>query len=320
MALLQSIKNVPRTFGDLAEYMLKLIIRTARNAVRVDFVTDTYPELSIKNLERSKREAGGSFAVKITASAQRCPQKWAKYLALGSNKEALIKFFVTEWQNDNYADFVGDKVILVSAKHTCYRLSRMSYKIRLERVEEFCSTQEEADTKIFLHTNHAAALGHLSILIKSSDTDVEVMALYFKWDIQARLYLLKGTKNKARLIDITAIGDKLGNDICRAMPGLHAFTRSDTTSAFSGKGKVKPLSLIEKNQGHFETMKRIGNSFDIDQSLIESCEIFVSELYDALTYDINKARYYLFCTRNTTSEQLPPTKDTLTKHLLRANY
>ena len=197
MALLQSIKNVPRTFGDLAEYMLKLIIRTARNTVRVDFVTDTYPELSIKNLERSKRAADGSYAVKITASAQHCPQKWAKYLALGSNKEALIKFFVTYWQNDKYADSVGDKVIFVSPKHTCYKLSKMSHKIRLERVEELCSTQEEADTKIFLHANHAAALGHSSILIKSSDTDVEVMALYFKWDIQARLYLLQGTKNKS---------------------------------------------------------------------------------------------------------------------------
>ena len=52
MALLQSIKNVPRTFGDLAEYMLKLIIRTARNAVLVDFATDIYPKLSIKNFER----------------------------------------------------------------------------------------------------------------------------------------------------------------------------------------------------------------------------------------------------------------------------
>ena len=30
-------------------------------------------------------------------------------------------------------------------------------------------------------------------------------------------------------------------------------------------------------------MKRIGNSFDIDQSLIESCEILVSELYGALS-------------------------------------
>ena len=49
-AVLQSIKNVPRTFGDLAEYMLKLIIRTARNAVRIVFIMGTYPELSIKNL------------------------------------------------------------------------------------------------------------------------------------------------------------------------------------------------------------------------------------------------------------------------------
>ena len=137
-------------------------------------------------------------------------------------------------------------------------------------MEELYSIQEETDTKIFLHANHAAALGHSSILIKSSDTDIEVMALYFKWDIQARLYLLKGTKNKSRLIDITAIGDKLGNDICRAMPGLHVFTGSDITSAFSGIGKVKPLRLIEKNQVHCETLKRIGNSVDIDQSLIES--------------------------------------------------
>ena len=68
MALLQSIQNVPRTFGNLAEYILKLIIRTARNAVRVDFVTNICPELSVKNLERSKRAAGGSYAVKISFS------------------------------------------------------------------------------------------------------------------------------------------------------------------------------------------------------------------------------------------------------------
>ena len=55
-------------------------------------------------------------------------------------------------------------------------------------------------------------------------------------------------------------------------------------------------------------MKRIGNSFDINQSFIESYEIFVSELCGALSNDINEARYYLFCTfgtRNITSEQLP---------------
>ena len=122
----------------------------------------------------------------------------------------------------------------------------MSHNIRLERVEELYNIQDKADTKISLHANHAAALGHSSILIKSSDTYVEVMALYVKWDIQARLYLLKGTKNKSRLIDLTAVGDKLGNDTCRAMPGLHAFTGSDTTSAFSGKGKVNPLNLLRR--------------------------------------------------------------------------
>ena len=70
---------------------------------------------------------------------------------------------------------------------------------------------------------------------------------------------------------------------------------------FLGKRKDR---LIEENQGYCKTMKRIGNSFDIDQPFIESYEIFVSELCGALSNDINEARY-LFCTRNITSEQLP---------------
>ena len=38
-------------------------------------------------------------------------------------------------------------------------------------------------------------------MVKSSDTNMEVMAHYIKWGIQARLYLLKGTKNKSRLMN-----------------------------------------------------------------------------------------------------------------------
>ena len=46
MALLQSIKNVPRTFGDLAEYMLKLIIRTSRNLFEL-----TLSQIHIQNYQ-----------------------------------------------------------------------------------------------------------------------------------------------------------------------------------------------------------------------------------------------------------------------------
>ena len=36
---------------------------------------------------------------------------------------------------------------------------------------------------------------------------------------------------------MTAIGQSLGEDVCKALPGMHALTERDSTSAFVGKGK-----------------------------------------------------------------------------------
>ena len=47
-------------------------------------------------------------------------------------------------------------------------------------VKDLSSIQVEADTRIFLHAKHAADNGVQSICIKSSDTDVEVLACYFQ--------------------------------------------------------------------------------------------------------------------------------------------
>ena len=63
MALLQTMKDIPQTFGSLAEKILRSIISSARmvNAKRVDFVCDTYPTVSIKNIERERRSLAGVF-------------------------------------------------------------------------------------------------------------------------------------------------------------------------------------------------------------------------------------------------------------------
>ena len=57
IALLQAMKDVPQTFGDLAEKILEMIVNCARasQATRIDFISDRYPTVSIKNLERSRR-------------------------------------------------------------------------------------------------------------------------------------------------------------------------------------------------------------------------------------------------------------------------
>ena len=92
MAMLQTIKDVPQTFGDLAEQILQMIVNCARasQATRIDFVSDRYPAVSIKNLERSKRALSGVTRIRIGGSSQKVPRQFKKFLSLGQNKEPLI--------------------------------------------------------------------------------------------------------------------------------------------------------------------------------------------------------------------------------------
>ena len=40
---------------------------------------------------------------------------------------------------------------------------------------------------------------------------------------------------------MTAIGQSVGEDVCKALPGMHALTGCDSTIAFVGKGKRQPF-------------------------------------------------------------------------------
>ena len=63
IALLQmlSVKDIPATFAQLADQVLKKVIHIARynNSERVDFVSDRYPVVRTKNAERINRAASG---------------------------------------------------------------------------------------------------------------------------------------------------------------------------------------------------------------------------------------------------------------------
>ena len=59
------------------EHFAKSILHTVMSSAcssrskRVDFVCDTYPDISIKNLERNNRALGGSTVVKILGPNQK---------------------------------------------------------------------------------------------------------------------------------------------------------------------------------------------------------------------------------------------------------
>ncbi|XP_034096209.1 uncharacterized protein LOC117562482 [Gymnodraco acuticeps] len=75
MAVMQAMPSRPATFGELAETILQSILQLAlhHKCTRIDFVTDRYPPISIKSLERSRRADAGSQLITIFSPDQRTP-------------------------------------------------------------------------------------------------------------------------------------------------------------------------------------------------------------------------------------------------------
>jgi hypothetical protein len=107
MAVIHAISVVPSMFGYLAELPLKNVLSLANfyQCKRIDFVTDTYPQISIKNVEHERRTVSGIQRIKIERPEQKTPLQFKKFLACGSNKECLFEFLFAAWTNFAECDY-----------------------------------------------------------------------------------------------------------------------------------------------------------------------------------------------------------------------
>ena len=192
MALLQTLKDIPDTFGDLAEKVVRIIISTAKKARgnRVDFVSDTYPKVSIKNIEREKRSMSGVTRVRIGGTTQKVPRQLKKFLSLGENKEALIEFIFQHMTTLDLAPALQQVTLFFTHGAECHKFFADSSNGKMQRIEsvpELYSNHEEADTRLILHAQHASTM-HSNVTIRSSDTDVFILMLAHKAEIRCLLY------------------------------------------------------------------------------------------------------------------------------------
>ena len=65
---------------------------------RVDFVTDTYRDNSIKSAGHKRRGSTDSYLVK--GPSTKLPMDWKSFLANNTNKTNLTKLLLTEWRKD----------------------------------------------------------------------------------------------------------------------------------------------------------------------------------------------------------------------------
>ncbi|CAM4730908.1 unnamed protein product [Leuciscus chuanchicus] len=138
------------------------------------------------------------------------------------------------------------------------------------------------------------------------------MSLAFCDKIEAPLFLKCGTRTRTRLVAIRKVAATVGMDTCRALIGLHAYTGCDTVSAFAGKGKTRALTLLMNNKETQDTFLKLGQEWDLSPELsISMCPLCPK----SINHHDQQAQE-----GEIESHRLPPCKDSLRQHTLRANY
>ena len=242
MAIIQALQSRPPTFGELAETILQYLIKLALQykCERVDFVIDQYPEMSIKNVEQSRRAVGGSQQVQIYGRDQKTPTQWKKFLSDGTNKAALAEFLFDVWKDADLTVVGNDLTVYIAHEELCHCLKVTDGSQAVSTVKDLECDHEECDTRVFLHAHHAAQ-EHETVIIKIQD--VAVIALSLQTDFPCCLYFFTGVGNRTRIIDLAKVSTVLGNSVCLALIGIHTFLGCDSTSAFHGRGKRNMFSV-----------------------------------------------------------------------------
>ena len=232
MAVVHAIKGKWKTFGEFADAIFVYLVKLSQqwNSTRLDFVSDRYPEISIKNAERTRKAVQGAQKVHILNKDQCVPKQRKKYLSCGKNKEfeSLI-----ESLRDHWSTYVSSQLnsleclyTYITSKDECHVFrsgnSEIDTILRQDVPELHCD-HEEADTRLLIHSKHTSET-HDRIIVKTPDTDVFVVCTSMQKIINKNIYMMTGIGNKFCLIDTQAISEALGEKLYACLPGFHAFT------------------------------------------------------------------------------------------------
>ena len=142
-----------------------------------------------------------------------------------------------------------------------------------------------------------------------------------------------GTGNKRRRINISEYSQVHSKVFRDALLGFHSFTGCDSVSCFAGKGKLKPLKIMQQN--HEILFSDFGRSVELSDDMIDQLETYVCKMYGKTSASsVNKVRYDivrqrlgagcsnepLSCHKGIDLSHLPPCRSSLHKHIKRANY
>jgi hypothetical protein len=328
-ALFYSLKEIPGTFGQICDKIFHMM----PYHVDVVFSTDMYVKNSVKTMERQRR--GNGEQLLIQGENTRRPKDWTSFLANEENKKQLIKLLYKEWsKNTNAQHLKGRKVIFICDGNAHCLTSVDGTTTTIMNMHDLDSTQEETDSRIVLYCMYGKQQGYQNIMVKSPDSDIFFILLHHIHRLEGpelNIFFDTGSGVNRKIVNITEYSTAHTPQTRAALLGLHAFSGCDTASAFKGKGKIRPIKILERMPRFTEALETLGNCWDIPEDLIDELEALTCVLYSKPRFkSVDALRYFLIqekcddqpisADRNIDIGTLPPCRKCLEQHIRRVNY
>ena len=113
-------------------------------------VFDVYRDISIKSAERQLRSESDTITFKNIVAGQKIKQ-FKTFFRNGNNKTSFVEFVMEHWQKTSSRARMNDKELHVTCGNRCYKITAG----RVEE-EEYHNSEQEEDTRLLLHVQHAA--------------------------------------------------------------------------------------------------------------------------------------------------------------------
>lgn len=304
-----------KTFAEYAkDVFIPHVLWELSKTQRVDLVWDVYLQDSLKLSARANR---GTGTRKRVSKNTKLPGNWKNFLRNDDNKDELFQFLGQECISND----TGDKIIISTLLDSVISSRGDQNTDGLQP----CS-HEEADTRMLLHVKDAMNCGYKSVMIRTVDTDVVVLAVAHFQDLPniQQLWIAFGTGKDFRYIPIHEIASALCPQMAKGLLFFHAFTGCDVTSYFNNHGKKSAwktwLAWPEITES-FVTLSE-PCTVNIPEEVIVKLERFVVLMYcrtsDEMCVDV--ARMTLFSKMSRNIENIPPTRAALEQHIMRSSY
>ncbi|KAK3909702.1 Cis-prenyltransferase 4, chloroplastic [Frankliniella fusca] len=290
------------------------------HAGRVDVVWDQYFEGSTKASTREERGVGIRRQKSLATAS--LPSNWQAFLRHSKNKEELFSFLASILVSYNSSD-TRLKVLTNVAGVIRGNASVVSCLLGTSCA---CAAMEEADGRIILHVFDMVKAGLRDVLIRTVDTDVVVLAVSYYHQLQNQglvtLWINFGTGANVKHFAAHELAQALGEEKAVALRGFHAFTGCDEVSFMAARGKKKAWNSWNSFPDVTKAFRSISHPLqEVPDNIFGLLEKFTIRLYDSKSKatDVNTVRKDLYDGVKTLS-MIPPSKDSLRQHILRAAY